>query len=419
MKNISKKAVSYLFALLIVISSFVIVPKIFAIVNPTLTISSINTTNSSHISVPITASNFKNRVAGMDLLISYDPALLQINSITPNNSLDGASINKDYSSNLIYISYLANVDKNFSFDNGIIATLNFTVISNSNVNTNLTFKTIPPGLQSGLYNKFGSDILTNFVNGVVNIIPLPIPTLSSISITHGANKTSYTVGDTFDITGLEITGYYSDGSSAVLPITNANISGFYSLSPVINQNIIITFNSKTTNYLININPLIISTPTLTIGSFTAVSGSHISVPITVSDFKDKIAGMDLLINFNPNLLSIDSIDANDILRGISFNKDYSTDLIYLGFLADTNTTFNLDNGIIATLNFTVKNNSNTNTNLTFNTTSVELKSALYDKYGLPILANFVDGVINLNSIPQITKKAPISSQKKLEIKKSI
>ena len=56
-------------------------------------------------------------------------------------------------------------------------------------------------------------------------------TLSSIAITTPANKLTYTVGDSLDITGLAVTGTYSDSSTAAVPITTSNISGFDSQQP--------------------------------------------------------------------------------------------------------------------------------------------------------------------------------------------
>ena len=53
-------------------------------------------------------------------------------------------------------------------------------------------------------------------------------TLQSIAITTPATKLSYTVGDALDITGLVVTGSYSDGSTKAEGITAANITGFNS-----------------------------------------------------------------------------------------------------------------------------------------------------------------------------------------------
>jgi hypothetical protein len=77
-------------------------------------------------------------------------------------------------------------------------------------------------------------------------------TLKRIEITKPATKLVYTVGDSLDITGLEVTGYYSDGSSGVEPISAASISGFDSSKPVTQQTLTITIGGKTTTYEVSI-----------------------------------------------------------------------------------------------------------------------------------------------------------------------
>ncbi len=77
-------------------------------------------------------------------------------------------------------------------------------------------------------------------------------TLESIAITTPATKLSYTVGDTLDITGLEVTGTYSDTTTKVETITTTDISGFDSIAPVTGQTLTITVGGKTTTYTIDV-----------------------------------------------------------------------------------------------------------------------------------------------------------------------
>ncbi|OPY58393.1 MAG: Endo-1,4-beta-xylanase A precursor [Pelotomaculum sp. PtaU1.Bin035] len=81
--------------------------------------------------------------------------------------------------------------------------------------------------------------------------PEPV-VLNSIAIGIQANKLNYTVGDTLDITGLQIIGTYSDNSTAVLPITAANVTGFDSSKPATGQVLIITAEGKTATYTIDV-----------------------------------------------------------------------------------------------------------------------------------------------------------------------
>ncbi|KUO72875.1 MAG: hypothetical protein APF81_26735 [Desulfosporosinus sp. BRH_c37] len=84
---------------------------------------------------------------------------------------------------------------------------------------------------------------------VQDIVPI---TLQSIAITTPATKLNYTVGDSLDISGLIVTGTYSNGSTKVEPITTANVTGFDSLKPTTDQVLTITFDDKTTTYKVKI-----------------------------------------------------------------------------------------------------------------------------------------------------------------------
>ena len=77
--------------------------------------------------------------------------------------------------------------------------------------------------------------------------------LASITITSPANKLIYIVGDTLDITGLEVTGTYSDTSTKIETITLANITGFNSSLPGIDQVLTITVDGQTTAYIVHIS----------------------------------------------------------------------------------------------------------------------------------------------------------------------
>ena len=83
------------------------------------------------------------------------------------------------------------------------------------------------------------------------------PTLQSIAITTPANKTVYTVGDALDITGLVVTGTYSDGSTSTEPINVSNISGFNSLVANPNEVLTITVGTSTATYTISVNNAVI------------------------------------------------------------------------------------------------------------------------------------------------------------------
>jgi hypothetical protein len=87
----------------------------------------------------------------------------------------------------------------------------------------------------------------------VDINAAPVATLDSIAITTPATKLSYTVGDTLDISALEVTGTYSDTTKKIETITSANVTDFDSSAPVVGQRLTITVLGKTATYTINVS----------------------------------------------------------------------------------------------------------------------------------------------------------------------
>jgi len=88
----------------------------------------------------------------------------------------------------------------------------------------------------------------------------PAPILQSIAITTPADKLAYIVGESLDITGLIVTGIYSDGSTAPEIITPADVTGFDSSLPANGQILTINFGGQTANYAIDINEAGDTTP---------------------------------------------------------------------------------------------------------------------------------------------------------------
>ena len=112
----------------------------------------------------------------------------------------------------------------------------------------------------------------------VKVIPL---TLTRITITKPASKTNYYIGEKLDLTGLVVTGTYSNGVKKTLPITTANVTGFNSSKPVTGQVLTITYGGKTTSYKVNILPIAVKGIVVTGGS-TVVTGNKLQLGTTVT-----------------------------------------------------------------------------------------------------------------------------------------
>ena len=278
MKNklliIFKTMTSYVLVSSVVILNFGFVMPVKAVDvgEPTLTIGSQSASIGNAINVSINASNFTD-VEGMTFNVQYDTTLLTYTGYTQDALSGHGTLAINPTGDTIAINWFDASPLNVS--NGAILTLNFTVISESSVNANLTFV----GTQE-INDSVANPITTTFVGGVISLNPGP--TLSSIAITNPATKLVYTVGDALDITGLVITGTYSDASTKVETITTSNISGFNSSAPMTGQVLTITVGEQTITYIIDIVEPLSSAKDITSFSFSEGVGSINGTDITVS-----------------------------------------------------------------------------------------------------------------------------------------
>lgn len=121
---------------------------------------------------------------------------------------------------------------------------------------------------------------------VTKIVVAEYVGLESIAITNPADKLIYTVDDSLDITGLVVTGTYSDNSTRAESITADNITGFN--SSFINPALIltITIGDKTTTYTVEIKAarIVAVTPDSPTVTVTETDTSiRITVPASVTE----------------------------------------------------------------------------------------------------------------------------------------
>lgn len=121
---------------------------------------------------------------------------------------------------------------------------------------------------------YGGKSTTYKVN-ILNIL------LQSIAITKAATKLNYYVGEPLNLTGLVVTGTYSNGVKKALPITTANVTGFNSSKPANAQVLTITYGGKTTTYKVNILPILVTDVVIT-GGDTVVNGYTLQLGSTVT-----------------------------------------------------------------------------------------------------------------------------------------
>jgi len=156
---------------------------------------------------------------------------------------------------LTYLDDMAAID--FDFSKVIIVSDN----KFAAVQTAVDAGSIPEVLQPNAHEQVGTAIPSTVIpianNGTVGPSEIVSDTLEemvleSIAITTPADKLVYNVGEQLDITGMVVTGYYDDGSSKVLPVTEANVTGFDSTAAVASQTLTVTVGGKTAEYTVEI-----------------------------------------------------------------------------------------------------------------------------------------------------------------------
>ncbi|WP_129688912.1 carbohydrate-binding protein [Gottfriedia acidiceleris] len=111
-------------------------------------------------------------------------------------------------------------------------------------------------------------------------------TLNSIEITKPPVKTVYRIGESLDITGIVVTGTYSDGSTRIEEVRTSDVSGFDSSRAVDSQILTVTVRGKKVTYPVKIKPKILSSitaPSAITGvvNGTAPTGVALGLPSTV------------------------------------------------------------------------------------------------------------------------------------------
>ena len=122
-----------------------------------------------------------------------------------------------------------------------------------------------------------SEDLNNYTatSEVLDVGQTVTATLSSIAITTTATKTAYKIGDALDITGMVVTGTYSDTTTKTETITAADVSGFDSSAAAASQTLTVTVGGKTATYTISVakadGPAAPSAPTLASKTDTSIT----------------------------------------------------------------------------------------------------------------------------------------------------
>ena len=110
-------------------------------------------------------------ISGVDASINFDPAVLQVDSITPNSIMGGFSVSSIVAGNLKF-SQTALVDTPFS-GSGKIATIHITPILTGLTNMNFVFTDGATNESNVIEHSTGQDILILPTNLTIDVVALP------------------------------------------------------------------------------------------------------------------------------------------------------------------------------------------------------------------------------------------------------
>ncbi|MDR1072088.1 MAG: bacterial Ig-like domain-containing protein [Treponema sp.] len=103
----------------------------------------------------------------------------------------------------------------------------------------------------------GAQTLTVTINGKTATFTVTVTApggaaLQSIAITSQPAKTVYVIGEALDLTGLIVTGTYSDGTAWMLYVSESSISGYHA-NATGTQTLTVTVNGKTATFTVTVN----------------------------------------------------------------------------------------------------------------------------------------------------------------------
>lgn len=252
------------------------------------------------------------------------PPIITLIGNTTENVANGA----------VYTDAGATVSDNI--DGVITANIVTTITNDMNVGT--TFDSSVAATYTYHYNV--SDAAVNAAIEVTRTVVVAAPvTLSSIAITTPAAKLAYTVGDILNISGMEVTGTYSDGSTAVETVTSTDVAGFDSTLATSSQILTVTVNGNTTTYTVTINVPLSSAKAIIAFDFATLSVTGVvdetakTIALTVPNGTDVTA---LVATFTNSAASTVAVGGTAQTSGITAN-DFTSPVSYLITAEDTST----------------------------------------------------------------------------------
>jgi hypothetical protein len=161
----------------------------------------------------------------------------------------------------------------------------------------------------------GQQTLTVTVDGKtaqfsITVNAVGAPTLSSIAVTTPPTKTAYAIGEDLDLSGIVVTGTYSDGNTKQESVSLSAISG-YNANTIGQQTLTVTVNGKTATFAVTVNAgtlqsIAIDSPpaktTYTVGESLDLTGLVVTGTYSDETTKTESVGLSAISGYNADTI---------------------------------------------------------------------------------------------------------------------
>ena len=175
--------------------------------------------------------------------------------------------------------------------------------------------------------------------------------LENITINTYPVKTEYLVGETIDLTGLEIMLTYSDSSTEIIT-TGFTVSGFSS-NTTGEKNVTVTYEEKSANFSVNVKEESVALPQYNMTVATGRAGETVEVYVSITN-NPGIISLRYSIAYDTNALELVGVEDCGMLNGYTTPSQTINSPYILRWADSFATENNISNGDVVKLSFKIK-----------------------------------------------------------------